>query len=58
MAQQYSDSIVVIQLDQAGWHKAKRLEVPKHILWIFQPAHAPECNPIEPVWQELKKRLR
>ncbi|MEM1310216.1 MAG: transposase [Cyanobacteria bacterium P01_C01_bin.70] len=25
---------------------------------MFQPAHSPECNPIEQVWQYLKKRLR
>ena len=58
VAQQYPDSIVVIQFDQAGWHQAKRLAVPKHIILMFQPAHLPECNPIEQVWQYLKKRLR
>jgi len=25
---------------------------------MFQPAHSPECNPIEQVWQYLKKRMR
>mgnify|MGYP001797861390 FL=1 len=58
VAQRYSDSLVVIQLDQAGWHKAKRLQVPDHIILMFQPAHSPECNPIEQVWQYLKRRLR
>ncbi|MGF1458303.1 MAG: IS630 family transposase [Leptolyngbyaceae cyanobacterium] len=58
VAQQYPDSIVVIQLDQAGWHQAKRLQVPDHIILMFQPAHSPEYNPIEQVWQYLKKRLR
>lgn len=58
VAQQYPDSIVVMQLDQAGWHKAKRLEVPQNLILMFQPAHSPECNPIEQVWQYLKKRLR
>jgi hypothetical protein len=58
MAQEYSDSTVIIQLDQAGWHKAKRLDVPQSIILMFQPAHSPECNPIEQVRQYLKKRLR
>ncbi|ASC73710.1 hypothetical protein XM38_046820 [Halomicronema hongdechloris C2206] len=58
VAQQYPDSILIIQLAQAGWHKAKRLQVPDNLLLMFQPAHAPECNPIEQVWQYLKKRLR
>ncbi|MEM9007272.1 MAG: transposase, partial [Cyanobacteria bacterium P01_F01_bin.86] len=25
---------------------------------MFQPSHSPECNPIEQVWQYLKKRMR
>lgn len=58
VVQQYPDSILIIQLDQAGWHKAKRLKVPDNIILMFQPAHSPECNPIEQVWQYLKKRLR
>jgi len=58
VAQQYSDSILIIQVDQASWHKAKRLRVPENIILMFQPAHCPESNPIEQVWQYLKKRLR
>lgn len=58
VADEYPDSILIIQLDQAGWHKAKRLKVPDNIILLFQPAHCPECNPIEQVWQYLKKRLR
>jgi hypothetical protein len=58
VAQHYHESLLIIQLDQAGWHKAKRLRVPDNIILMFQPAHSPECNPIEQVWQYLKKRLR
>lgn len=58
VAQQSPDSMVVLQFDQAGWHQAKCLEVPKNVILMFQPAHSPECKPIEQVWQYLKKRLR
>jgi transposase len=58
VAEEYPDSILIIRLDQAGWHKAKRLQVPDNIILMVQPAHSPECNPIEQVWQYLKKRLR
>ncbi len=58
VAKQYADSILIIQLDQAGWHRAKRLQVPNNLILMFQPPHCPECNPIEQVWQYLKKRLR
>jgi len=55
---QYQDCMLTIQLDQAGAHKAKRLKLPNHIILLFQPAHAPESNPIERVWQHFKLGLR
>jgi len=58
VAEHYADSLLIIQMDQAGWHKAKRLTVPDNIILLFQPAHSPECNPIEQIWQYIKRRLR
>jgi transposase len=58
VAEQYPDSILIIQLDQAGCHRAKRLQIPDNIILLFQPSHAPETNPIERVWQHLKQGLR
>jgi DDE superfamily endonuclease len=58
VSQQYSDSILIIQLDQAGCHRAKRLQIPPNIILMFQPSHAPETNPIERVWLHLKQGLR
>ncbi|MEM1279880.1 MAG: IS630 family transposase [Cyanobacteria bacterium P01_H01_bin.152] len=58
VAQQYPESILILQVDQAGLHKARRLQVPDNIILMFQPADSPECSPIEQVWQYLKKRLR
>ena len=47
-----------MQVDQAGCHRAKRLRVPSNIIFIFQPAHSPQLNPIERVWLHLKQGLR
>ena len=58
VAKQYPDRMLILQLDQAGWHQAKRFVAPDNIILMFQPAHSPECNPIEQVWQYLKKRMR
>lgn len=58
LAQRYPDDLLIIQLDNAGCHKAKRLQVPQNIILLFQPPHCPELNPIEQVWQYLKHRLR
>jgi hypothetical protein len=58
VAEQFQNSILIIQLDQAGCHRAKRLRIPQNIILMFQPSHAPETNPIERVWLHLKQGLR
>ncbi len=58
ISENFADSMLIIQLDNGAFHKAKRLKIPENIILLFQPAHAPELNPIEQVWQYLKRRLR
>lgn len=58
VSEQFHDSILIMQLEQAGAHKAKRLKLPANIILLFQPSHAPETNPIERVWQHFKLGLR
>ena len=58
VSKKFADSILIIQLDNGGFHKAKKLKVPPNIILMFQPSNCPESNPIEQVWQYLKKGLR
>lgn len=58
ISKHFSDSILILQLDQAGCHRAKKLQIPSNIIFLFQPSHSPEINPIETVWQHLKRGLR
>ena len=58
VSQNFPDDLLVIQLDNGGFHKAKKLQVPKNIILMFQPPHCPESNAIEQVWQYLKRGLR
>lgn len=55
---QYPDDIHVIQLDNGAFHCALDLLVPDNIILLFQPPYCPEVNPIERLWQEIKKWLR
>lgn len=58
VSKQFKDSLLIIQLDNARFHKAKRLKIPENIILLFQPPHCPETNPIEQIWQLLKRKLR
>lgn len=58
IAEKFADSILVIQLDNCGFHKAKKLKIPDNISRMFQPSYCPESNPIEQIWQYFKWGLR
>lgn len=52
------EDIAVIQLDQAGAHVTSALRWAENLIPICQPAHSPELNPIERVWQFIKAQLK
>jgi transposase len=41
---------VLLVLDGAGWHTAKKLRVPEGIHLEFLPSHSPELQPAERLW--------
>jgi transposase len=57
-AEQYTDSLNIIHLDQGGFHYCDKLEIPKNVILLFQPAHSPELNPAERVWEYIRAELR
>jgi transposase len=57
LAQEYPDREIIIALDQAGWHKAKDLKYPDTITLVYLPAYSPELNPVEKLWQCLRKEV-
>jgi transposase len=46
--------VVVLIMDQAGWHKSKALNVPANIYILHLPAYSPELNPVENLWQYMR----
>ena len=40
VAEDFADYFIVMQVDQAGWHRAKDLQIPENIRLIFQPAYS------------------
>jgi len=45
----------LLVLDQAGWHSSQGLLVPKNIELVYLPPYSPELNPVERLWQWLKR---
>jgi hypothetical protein len=47
---------IVMQVDQAGWHRSNELLVPANIRLIEQPACSLEVNLVEHLWEELREK--
>ena len=58
LSDQLGDDIALIQLDQAGAHVTSALLWPDNLIPVCQPAHSPELNPIERVWQFIKQQFK
>jgi transposase len=56
-SQEDEESLHIILVDNASAHTTEKLKVGKNIVFIFLPANAPELNPIERFWKELKDWL-
>ena len=56
-SENYPNENHLIFMDGAGAHTAKKLKVPKNIILVKIPAYSPELNPIERLWQDIKKHF-
>jgi len=51
------DRIIVLALDNAGWHSESNLAVPEGIRLVFLPAYTPELQPAEHLWQTVDEPI-
>jgi transposase len=49
--------ILVLVVDRAGWHTAKRLVVPPNVRLHFLPPCTPELQPVEPFWALVREAV-
>lgn len=54
----YQEGNQVMICDGSSIHWAKDLNLPKNLVLIKLPPYCPELNPIERLWQDLKKELK
>jgi len=55
ISQAYPDDIIVLVCDSASWHKNADI-VPDNMIIVNLPTGAPEMNPMEQIWREIRTR--
>lgn len=55
LSDEFKDYQIILIMDQAGWHKSKNLTIPANINIEFLPPYSPELNPVEKLWEWIKK---
>ncbi|MBD2561471.1 MULTISPECIES: IS630 family transposase [Nostoc] len=58
LSQQLGSDYAILQIDQAPAHVSYAINWPENIIPLLQPPYSPELNPIERLWQFLKKSLK
>jgi len=48
----------IVIMDNASSHRSKRLRVPDNIQIVYLPPYSPELNPVERVFEDIKKHLK
>lgn len=54
-SEQKPNEFKIIVLDNAAFHKAKKISIPENIALVFQPPYSPELNPAEQIWAWYKR---
>jgi transposase len=47
---------IILVLDGAGWHASTELKPPGNMKLLSLPPYAPELNPVEHLWDELREK--
>ena len=55
LSKKFPDSLILLCMDNASWHKSNALKIHKNIERFYIPPRTPEMNPIEIVWREIRK---
>ncbi len=51
------EKVLVVLVDNAGWHVARRLVVPGNVVLHFLPPCPPELQPVEPFWPLVREAI-
>ncbi|MBM3158130.1 MAG: IS630 family transposase [Chloroflexi bacterium] len=55
IAEKHEQDFTVMVLDGAPSHRSKELEIPENVALVFLPPYSPELNPVEQLWNRLRR---
>jgi len=58
LSNRFKNEKIVLIMDNASFHKSKKLKIPKNIKIEFIPPYSPELNPQERRFEDIKKFLK
>lgn len=56
IAHRHPDENILRVVDGAGWHRSQSLNLPGNLQFLFLPPYAPELNPVEHLWDDLREK--
>ena len=56
VASRYPHERIVMVLDGAGWHQSESMHLAPNLTLLPLPPYAPELNPVEHIWDELREK--
>lgn len=57
LSTQKPNELKILVVDNAAFHKAKKIDVPENVALLFQPPYSPEVNPAEQIWAWYKREF-
>ncbi len=48
---------IIMVVDGASWHTGEALKPPENMRLLVLPPYAPELNPVEHIWDELREKF-
>ncbi|HEY1760433.1 MAG TPA: IS630 family transposase [Bryobacteraceae bacterium] len=57
LSRKYARQDILLVLDGAPNHRSGQLAVPKNVTLFFLPPYAPELNPKENLWDEIREKI-
>jgi len=57
LSRKYARQNILLVLDGAPNHRSAQLAVPNNVKLFFLPPYAPELNPKENLWEEIREKI-